>query len=46
MKDIAKKSNTQYLLDKYKLQASKKFGQNFLIDLSLECLTAIVYVVA
>lgn len=34
MKDIAKKSNTQYLLDKYKLQASKKFGQNFLIDLN------------
>ena len=34
MKDIAKKSNTLYLLDKYKLQASKKFGQNFLIDLN------------
>lgn len=34
MKDIAKKSNTQYLLDKYHLQASKKFGQNFLIDLN------------
>lgn len=34
MKDIAKKSNTQYLLDKYQLQATKKFGQNFLIDLN------------
>lgn len=34
MKDIAKKSNTMYLLDKYHLQASKKFGQNFLIDLN------------
>ena len=34
MKDIAKKSNTMYLLDKYKLQASKKFGQNFLVDLN------------
>lgn len=32
MKDISKKSNTLYLLDKYQLQASKKFGQNFLID--------------
>lgn len=34
MKDIAKKSNTMYLLDKYHLQAAKKFGQNFLIDLN------------
>jgi len=34
MKDIAKKSNTMYLLDKYQLQAAKKFGQNFLIDLN------------
>lgn len=34
MKDIAKKSNTMYLLDKYNLQASKKYGQNFLIDLN------------
>lgn len=34
MKDIAKKSHTMYLLDKYQLQASKKFGQNFLIDLN------------
>lgn len=35
MKDIAKKSNTMYLLNKYNLQASKKFGQNFLIDLNI-----------
>ncbi|MEG0275541.1 MAG: 16S rRNA (adenine(1518)-N(6)/adenine(1519)-N(6))-dimethyltransferase RsmA [Coprobacillus sp.] len=35
MKDIAKLSNTNYLLDKYHLQASKKFGQNFLIDLNV-----------
>lgn len=34
MKDIAKKSHTLYLLDKYELRASKKFGQNFLIDLN------------
>lgn len=34
MKDIAKKSNTEYLLDKYHLQATKKYGQNFLIDLN------------
>lgn len=34
MKDIAKKSQTMYLLDKYNLQASKKFGQNFIIDLN------------
>lgn len=34
MKDIAKKSNTMYLLEKYRLKASKKFGQNFLIDLN------------
>lgn len=34
MKDIAKKSNTMYLLDKYHLKASKKYGQNFLIDLN------------
>lgn len=34
MKDIAKKSNTMYLLDKYGMQATKKFGQNFLIDLN------------
>lgn len=35
MKDIAKLSNTNYLLDKYHLQASKKFGQNFLVDLNV-----------
>lgn len=34
MKDIAKKSNTMYLLDKYHLQANKKYGQNFLVDLN------------
>jgi len=34
MKDIAKKSNTNYLLEKYKLQAAKKYGQNFLVDLN------------
>ena len=34
MKDIAKKTNTMYLLDKYDMQATKKFGQNFLIDLN------------
>lgn len=32
MKDVSKKSNTMYLLEKYGLSASKKFGQNFLID--------------
>lgn len=35
MKDIAKKSNTMYLLDKYHMKATKKFGQNFLIDLNI-----------
>lgn len=35
MKDIAKLSNTNYLLNKYHLKASKKFGQNFLIDLNV-----------
>lgn len=34
MRNIAKKSNTMYLLDKYQLQALKKFGQNFIIDLN------------
>ncbi len=33
MKDIATKANTMYLLEKYNLKASKKYGQNFLIDL-------------
>lgn len=35
MKDISKKTNTIYLLDKYELTASKKFGQNFLIDTNI-----------
>lgn len=35
MKDIAKKSNTMYLLEKYNMKATKKFGQNFLIDLNV-----------
>lgn len=34
MRDIAKKSNTMYLLEKYGMSATKKFGQNFLIDLN------------
>ncbi|WP_249029306.1 16S rRNA (adenine(1518)-N(6)/adenine(1519)-N(6))-dimethyltransferase RsmA [Tannockella kyphosi] len=32
MKDIATASTTTYILEKYKLQAMKKYGQNFLID--------------
>ena len=32
MKDIATKSTTQYILDKYDLYPKKKYGQNFLID--------------
>ena len=32
MKDIATVSRTNEILDKYKLKAKKKFGQNFLID--------------
>ncbi len=32
MKDIATKKNTEYLLQKYGMYATKKFGQNFLID--------------
>lgn len=32
MKDIATKSTTQYILEKYDLYPKKKFGQNFLID--------------
>lgn len=35
MKDVSKKSNTMYLLEKYDLSASKKFGQNFLIDTNI-----------
>lgn len=32
MKNIAKKSNTISILNKYHLNASKKYGQNFLVD--------------
>jgi len=32
MKHVAKKSNTLSILEKYNLNASKKFGQNFLVD--------------
>ncbi|MFV0395564.1 MAG: 16S rRNA (adenine(1518)-N(6)/adenine(1519)-N(6))-dimethyltransferase RsmA [Coprobacillaceae bacterium] len=32
MKDIATRSTTTYILEKYHLQALKKYGQNFLID--------------
>ena len=32
MKDIATLSTTKYILDKYNLNALKKYGQNFLID--------------
>ncbi len=32
MKDIATKSTTSYILEKYRLQTLKKYGQNFLID--------------
>ena len=32
MKNIATKSTTQYILDKYDLYPKKKYGQNFLID--------------
>lgn len=35
MKDIATYSTTKYILDKYKLNASKKFGQNFLVDVNV-----------
>lgn len=35
MKDISKKSNTLYLLNKYNIQASKKYGQNFIIDTNI-----------
>ncbi|MCD7893626.1 MAG: 16S rRNA (adenine(1518)-N(6)/adenine(1519)-N(6))-dimethyltransferase RsmA [Erysipelotrichaceae bacterium] len=34
MKNIAKKSNTMYLLNKYKLNANKRYGQNFIVDLN------------
>lgn len=32
MKNVAKKSNTMDILQRYSLTASKKFGQNFLVD--------------
>lgn len=32
MKDIATKTTTTYILEKYNLHALKKYGQNFLID--------------
>ena len=32
MKDIATKSTTNYILEKYNLYPKKKYGQNFLID--------------
>ncbi len=32
MKDIATNTTTSYILNKYKLHALKKYGQNFLID--------------
>lgn len=34
MKDIAKQNHTKYLLEKYHINATKKFGQNFLVDLN------------
>ncbi len=35
MNDIATKTTTSYILDKYNLHAKKKFGQNFLIDTNI-----------
>ena len=35
MKDIATLSTTKYILDKYNLNALKKYGQNFLIDINV-----------
>ncbi|MDD8049681.1 MAG: 16S rRNA (adenine(1518)-N(6)/adenine(1519)-N(6))-dimethyltransferase RsmA [Thomasclavelia sp.] len=35
MKDIATVSTTKYILDKYNLNALKKFGQNFLVDTNI-----------
>lgn len=35
MKEIATPSTTKYILDKYNLNALKKFGQNFLIDVNV-----------
>ena len=35
MKNIATLSTTKYILDKYNLNALKKYGQNFLIDINV-----------
>lgn len=35
MKDIATLTTTRYILDKYNLNALKKYGQNFLIDINI-----------
>lgn len=35
MKDIGKIQHTMMILDKFNLQAKKKFGQNFLVDLNI-----------
>lgn len=35
MKDIATLTTTKYILNKYNLNALKKFGQNFLIDVNI-----------
>ena len=35
MKDIATLTTTKYILNKYNLNALKKFGQNFLIDANI-----------
>lgn len=35
MKDIATIGTTKYILDKYNLDALKKFGQNFLVDINI-----------
>lgn len=35
MKEIATKTTTTYILDKYRLHALKKYGQNFLIDVNV-----------
>lgn len=35
MKDIANPKTTAYILEKYHLQATKKYGQNFLVDTNI-----------
>ena len=32
MENIAKKSNTEFILNTFNLKPSKKYGQNFLVD--------------